>query len=470
MKRFLPDSIAGRTTLVLLVGLTLSHVLSTAVYSTDRQTAVLEANESQFADRVASVARLLDRAGGDERKDLVEALNSPILSVSWTPEPVFPHDHEESQELSAVRAALEPYFGRLDKNRIHVMDRHVGDLFTDHHAQSSISWTSMMRLAHNMPDNQTVQVSLQLNDGSWANFGLTLVRSATLLSHRSILSTLIMALGIALFSVLATRWIGRPIATFAQAADRLGRDVNAPPLPPNGPKEVRSAAAAFNDMQDRIRRFIEDRTRMLAAISHDLRSPITRMRLRAEMLGDDSPKQPMLADLDEMEAMVTSVLEFARGETAAEPTQTIDLSATLAAICDNATDMGLPAEFNWQGRLVCACRPLAMKRALANLVENAAKYGGQAHVAARHAGAAIEVVIDDQGPGIPTEEIEKVFTPFYRLEPSRNRKTGGMGLGLTVARTIIRAHGGDIALVNRPEGGLRATVLLPQATDVEVAA
>ncbi len=467
MKRLLPDSIAGRTTFVLLVGLTLSHVLSTAVYSTDRQTAVLEANESQFADRVASVARLLDRAGGDERKDLIEALNSPILSVSWTPESAFPHDHDESQELSAVRAALEPYFGQLEKRRIHVMERHAGDLFTDHGTQHTPSWTSILRLAHNMPDNQTVQVSLQLNDGSWANFGLTLVRSASLLSHRSVLSTLIMALGIALFSVLTTRWIGRPLATFARAADRLGRDVNAPPLPPDGPKEVRSAAAAFNDMQERIRRFVEDRTRMLAAISHDLRSPITRLRLRTEMLPEGESRTRMLADLADMEEMVSSTLEFARGESTDEAVQTIDLAATLEAICDNATDIGLAAEYQWNGRLVCACRPLALKRALTNLVENAARYGGQAMVQAAHQGRDIRVVIEDQGPGIPEDCLETVFTPFFRLEASRNRKTGGMGLGMTVARTIIRAHGGDITLENKPEGGLRVSVTLPQARNGE---
>lgn len=436
MKRLLPDSIAGRTMFVLLVGLTLSHVLSTAVYSTDHQTAVLEASESQFADRVASVARLLDRAGNQERADLVEALGSPILGVSWTKAPAFPHDHRESPELGAVRAALEPYFGPLDQQRVHVM-----------------------------ADTRTVRVSLRLSDGSWANFGLALARPSSLLSHSSILSTLIMAVGIALFSVLATRWIGRPLATFARAADRLGRDVNAPPLPAGGPKEVRSAAAAFNGMQDRIRRFVEDRTRMLAAISHDLRSPITRLRLRTEMLPEGEQRTRMLADLADMEDMVASALEFARGEGTDEAVQTIDLAATLEAICDNATDTGLPAEYAWSGRLVCSCRSLALKRALANLIENAARYGGKARVQAARHGRDIRVVIEDDGPGIPPEALDKVFTPFYRLEQSRNRRTGGMGLGLTVARTIVRAHGGDITLDNKPEGGLRVTATLPQAGD-----
>lgn len=463
MKRLLPDSIAGRSTLVLLVGLTISHILSTAVYSTDRQTAVLEANERQFADRVASVARLLEQSSKEQRQELVRVLNSPILSVSWTAEPAFPHDHEESRELTTVRSALAPHFGQLDKERIHVIDREAGELFTDRVAPDGLlDWNGFTRLFHSMPENQTIQVSLQLDDDTWANFGLTLVRSVSLWSHRSILSTLIMVLGIALFSALATRWIGRPLATFAKAADRLGRDVNALPLPPGGPKEVRAAVFAFNEMQGRIRRFVEDRTRMLAAISHDLRSPITRLRLRAEMLQQGEARTRMLADLDEMEAMVSSTLEFARGEAIDEPVQTIDLAATLEAICDNASDMGLAADYRWSGRLVCSCRPHALKRALANLIENGARYGGKARVHASHQGQDIRIVVEDEGIGIPEEYFEKVFTPFFRLEQSRNRRTGGIGLGMTVARTIIRAHGGDVILRNKPEGGLSVEIVLPQ--------
>lgn len=465
---FLPDSIAGRSMLVLLVGLTISHLLSTAVYSTDRQTAVLEANEQQFADRVASVARLLEQATAAQREALVQALNSPILTVSWTSDPAFPHDHEESDELNAVRTALAPHFGTLDKERIHVIQRNAGELFSDHATSGQIfNWNSLAQLFHSMPENQTIQVSLRLGDGSWANFGLTIVRSASFWSHRSILSTLIMAIGVALFSALATRWIGRPLATFARAADRLGRDVNASPLPPGGPREVRAAVDAFNDMQGRIRRFVEDRTRMLAAISHDLRSPITRLRLRTEMLPEGEGRARMLADLDEMEAMVSSTLEFARGEANDEPVQTIDLAATLEAICDNASDMGLAADYRWTGRLVCSCRPHALKRALANLVENGARYGNAVHVQATHQGRDIRILIEDEGPGIPEDHLEKVFTPFFRLEQSRNRKTGGIGLGMTVARTIIRSHGGDIALRNKPEGGLSVEVVLPQGRTAE---
>jgi signal transduction histidine kinase len=271
-----------------------------------------------------------------------------------------------------------------------------------------------------------------------------------------------MVVAIVVLGAWVAGWVGRPLAAFAMAADRLGRDVNAPPLPEGGPSEIRFAVTAFNRMQGRIRRFVEDRTRMLAAISHDLRSPITRMRLRAEMLADGEPRERMLADLGEMETMVSSSLDFARSEANDESTQVVDLAATIGTICDNAADIGLAANFEWAGRLACTCRPAALKRALTNLVENAARYGGRASVHAGRVGSDIEIVIEDDGPGIPEADFEKVFKPFFRLEGSRNRNTGGIGLGLTVARTIVRAHGGDIRLENRQTGGLRVSVLIPQ--------
>jgi signal transduction histidine kinase len=310
-------------------------------------------------------------------------------------------------------------------------------------------------------------VAFQLSDGSWVNFDMAMAQGAALWSRHTVVSTLAMMLAIVVIGAWATGWVGRPLAAFAKAADRLGRDVAAPPLSGGGPREVREAVAAFNEMQSRIRRFVEDRTRLLAAISHDLRSPITRLRLRTELLTEADGRERMLADLDEMEVMVASTLDFARADAADEPTQAIDLAALLETVCDNASDLGLLARHAWDGRLVCACRPAALKRALANLVENAARYGGEARVTSRRRGGNIEVVIDDDGPGIPETEHEAVFSPFIRLESSRNRKTGGIGLGMTVARTIVRAHGGDIRLQNRPEGGLHLTVVLPQAAPDE---
>ena len=281
-------------------------------------------------------------------------------------------------------------------------------------------------------------------------------------SRGSIASTLLMAVAIVAFSWWASGWITAPLSEFARASERLGVDVSAPPLAEGGPEEVRTAARAFNQMQTRIRTFVEDRLRMLAAISHDLRGPITRLRLRMEQIDIDPGAQAkMLADLDEMAQMVDSSLAFARDEATGEVSQPVDLAALLETLCDDAVDAGRKAEFEWEGRLVYHGRPLAMKRLFANLIDNALRYGGDVSVSASVDQERLQVFIDDTGPGIPESERENVFRPFFRLEKSRNKRTGGIGLGLATARSIARAHGGDVALDNRPQGGLRATVTLP---------
>ena len=289
-------------------------------------------------------------------------------------------------------------------------------------------------------------------------------------SHGSIASTILMAVAIVAFSWWASGWITAPFSEFAQASERLGVDVNAPPLAEDGPEEVRAAARAFNQMQIRIRSFVEDRLRMLAAISHDLRGPITRLKLRIEQLDMDPGAQAkMMSDLDEMAQMVDSSLAFARDEATDEATQPVDLAALLETLCDDASDAGRSAMFEWKGRLVYQGRPLAMKRLFANLIDNALRYGGDVTVSASNDQASLRVFIDDRGPGVPDSERENVFRPFFRLEKSRNKRTGGIGLGLATARSIARAHGGDVVLANRPEGGLRATVTLPRQPAVRSA-
>ncbi|OIR00544.1 osmolarity sensor protein EnvZ [mine drainage metagenome] len=438
--------------IVLLVGLTASHIASTAFLSNDRHDAVVISSRKLCADRIATMAKLFDQRDVTRRMALAAEMDSPSLHISLTPNSAIESNHHDEDDRILVAQAFQPYFGATGHPRLHVVHKMMA------HRELPL-WTDVL---HGFPRSQIMQVSFQLTDGSWANFELAMPEAASLWSPHAIGSILIMMLGIVILGAWATRWVGRPASTFAQAADRLGRDVNAPPLPEDGPVEMRRAVAAFNEMQSRIRRFVDDRTRLLAAISHDLRSPLTRLRLRTELLPDEEGRSRMLNDIDEMEAMVSSALDFARGEANDEATQAIDLAASLETICDNAADVGLPAEYARDGRLVCTCRPMALKRALTNLIENAARYGRRATVRAARKADGIEVTIEDEGPGIPASEWENVFTPFYRIDESRNRKTGGVGLGMTVARTIIRAHGGDIRLENRSPHGLRVTVTLPQ--------
>jgi signal transduction histidine kinase len=307
-----------------------------------------------------------------------------------------------------------------------------------------------------------VHVSLQLPDETWLNFVAPFEAAPPFWSLRFALSVSLMALAVAAFSIWVARRLTAPLRGFAHAAERLGVDVHAPPLPEQGTREVRQATRAFNQMQKRIRRFIDNRTQMFAAISHDLRTPITRLRLRAEFVEDPAQQAKMLADLDEMEAMISSTLSFARDEAGDEPRETVDLVALVARVCDDLADAGLAATFSGEGREPYSCRPIALRRAFSNLIENGANYGERARVSLSAQEGRVLVQIDDDGPGIPEDQMENLFKPFFRLEGSRSRETGGTGLGLTVARTVIRAHGGEITIHNRPEGGLRVEVVLPR--------
>jgi signal transduction histidine kinase len=271
-----------------------------------------------------------------------------------------------------------------------------------------------------------------------------------------------MVIVIVVLSIWAIRRLTSPFQKFAAAAVRLGTDVNAPPLEEQGPSEVRLAIGAFNEMQSRIRRYLEDRTQMLAAISHDLRTPITRARLRAEFIDDPTEREKILTDFEEMENMIASVLDFAKGDAIAEPTTSTDLVAMLQRICDDMTDHGHPVSFNTEGRLPYNCRPQMLRRCFTNLIDNAIKYGRVATVGLESSSDEVRVTIVDRGPGIPADMVEQVFRPFFRLDASRSRDSGGSGLGLTVARTVARAHGGDVVFEGPDEGGFRVCVCLPR--------
>ena len=253
----------------------------------------------------------------------------------------------------------------------------------------------------------------------------------------------------------------KPLSRLSDAADRFGADVHAPPIAETGPREVKQAAAAFNRMQRRLRQFILDRTRMLAAISHDLRTPLTRMRLRTEMMDDGEQRAKMLGDLQEMEDMVGATLAFARDENADEPSRPLDLASLLDTIAADARDMEQPVMLAACPSTTVLMRPRALKRAIVNIVDNAVRYGGKTELSLTRDREEAVVRIADHGPGVPVAERENVLRPFYRCEGSRSRDTGGIGLGLSIASDTINAHGGTLALSETPGGGLTVEVRLP---------
>lgn len=270
---------------------------------------------------------------------------------------------------------------------------------------------------------------------------------------------------IAVIAFFLARRISRSWDALTRAADRVGRGDYPEPVPETGPIEIRRATKAFNRMTTRLKRFVEDRTRMLAAISHDLRTPITSLRLRAEFVDDPENRARIIETLDEMEQMVEAAMTFAREETANEETRKIDLAALVESAVEDLAETGRPIRFVGEvDSRVYPCRPLSIKRAFGNLVSNALSFGDMVEVTIRDADdGGLWIEIADDGPGIPVDHREQVFEPFFRMEESRNRDTGGIGLGLAIARTAIRAHGGEIYLEESQKGGLLARIYLPPA-------
>jgi len=274
---------------------------------------------------------------------------------------------------------------------------------------------------------------------------------------------LILALSVLCVSPLAwlfARRLSGPISAFAGAAERLGRDPGAAPLDLKGSAEVIAAANAFNMMQERLRRYVEDRTAMIGAVAHDLRTPLTRLRFRIEAVPDDV-RAKLASDIDQMEAMIAATMAFVRDTTRPAERTRLELASLLESIIDEAAETGGQASVELGEKIVIDGDPVALRRLLTNLVENGLKYGGAVQGRVRAEGRLAVIEIDDNGPGIAPAELDRVFEPFFRSEPSRNRETGGIGLGLAVVRSVARAHGGDVTLHNRPEGGLRARVELP---------
>ncbi|TSA12742.1 MAG: glycosyltransferase, partial [Betaproteobacteria bacterium] len=232
-----------------------------------------------------------------------------------------------------------------------------------------------------------------------------------------------------------------------------------------GPSEAERAARAFNTMQRRLSRFIADRTRIFTAMSHDLKTPITRLRLRAELLEDEALRGKIVKDLEEMESMVTQTLDFMRDANTQEALQRVDAMALLESLQTDYQDTGSSVEIEGSVALPCRGRPLALRRCLTNLVDNAIRYGGRATIKVEDAADRLTIRVLDDGPGIPAQELDQAFEPFFRGEASRSRDTGGTGLGLGIARNIARAHGGDLVLRNRAEGGLEAMLTLPRIAD-----
>lgn len=456
-----PDRLAGRLAVTILAALFATQTISVATLFLARPPPPLLVRAEWLADAAAELAtELFARPGGERALFLETRPERAWLDLDWSLErPDLPNGGRDGP-YEMLRERLLHRAGGVSP-QILVAGRPGGPGPMMLGPPPPRGAPPDMR---DMPVMAPFVIAMQGADGSWlaisaAHPGQGLWRvlpfAVWLLSA---------GLVVAVLSIGAARRLIAPLRELAWAAERVGLDRDAAPVAERGPREIRVIVRAFNRMRERLQRFVDDRTQMLASISHDLRTPLTRLRLRIEMSEDPEVRRGGLSDIAAMETMVAETLSFATHDAHKEAARATDLAVLVAGICDDAVDAGADIRYRGPAHLTYLCQPVGMGRAIANLVGNAVKFGTRARVVVIGRGAEIAILILDRGPGLPKDEIEKVFRPFYRLSGAEPDGPSGAGLGLAVARNIVRAHGGDIVLRNRRSGGLAAIVTLPASS------
>jgi signal transduction histidine kinase len=454
-----------------------AQLLSAAINYAERSEQLMHASGVRSAQRVADAAKLLDSLGMEERRRVAAILSVPPQLVTLDRAPAAPDEAGGADpRLPAFRDAVQSALGDGREIRVSVREGSAASYAQFERRRQEMQGMGGRGMGGpgmgmggpgmggpGMMRGVFFLTQVRLSDGIWVTFDTLLPQDTAAPSWKLPATLAVLLAAVLVVSIIAVRWLTRPLNLLATAAEELGRNIHRPPLPETGPTEVREAATAFNRMQARLARFIEERTRVLAAMSHDLKTPITRMRLRSELLDDESQRAQFEKDLGEMEAMVTDTLAFMRGLESSEPPRPIDVMALLESLQADNEAMG--REVRIEGRTTAPVPGVAqlLKRCLSNLVDNAVIYGQRASIHVEESPGELRIRVRDAGPGLPQDQLEKVFEPFYRLEASRSRETGGTGLGLGIARNIARSHGGDVTLRNHPDGGLEAILVLPRA-------
>lgn len=436
--RVVPRSLLGQLVLLILGAFIAAQVISLWLFADERGAAIRAAQRAETVERATAVADALAMAPDASRAGILDAAKSRNVRFRLDQVPLVEPGPGVRTTADGVRIA------ETATQRPGAMPAHHGP-----HAGGR--------------PRTELRISVPLDDGGWLNVVARFPRTDVQAPPAILGATLV-----SLVLILAALWLGlrritTPLRQLADAADRVDLDGTLPAMPTDGPREVRALSDALERMNARLAGMAADRTRMLAALGHDLRSPITALRVRAEMVDDAETRDRMVATLDEMQDMVESTLAYARGVSTDQPMEDADIAALLRDLAGELSETGPAIAFAASPPVIARVRLTPMRRALRNVLENAQRYGGGAQMTLRDAGGTVEIMIDDSGPGIPDADLDRVFDPFTRLEGSRSRDTGGIGLGLPIARAILRAHGGDVWLADRAGGGLRATITLPLA-------
>jgi signal transduction histidine kinase len=433
--------------LTFVLGMALTMVVTLWVQYPEREAFVFRVSALRAAYRLADMLKLMDELPSGSREKLATiAAARRVDTILGAPPP--------------TAASLEP-----GSSAAVFHDLLVEDLSRDWPIVVEVSPAQVPPETGNGPltDGFEFKGQAQLSDRTWVGFRLQEPRRLPIWPRRLITNMLIIVGVLALLSLIAVRWVTRPLHRLARAAEALGRDINHPALGESGPAEVRRAARAFNAMQERLSRYIRTRTSILAAMSHDLKTPITRLRLRAELLEQPDLHDKFVRDLREMEDMVNATLGYMKGLDDREPLRPVDIRALVGALAADSEELHRAIRVRGEPIGPFLGKPDGLKRCLQNLLDNATRYGRDVELQIEDGANALTLYVRDSGPGIPEQELERVFEPFYRLEASRNLSTGGSGLGLSIARNLAQSMGGDVMLRNRTDGGLEAKVVLPRA-------
>ncbi|WP_216599913.1 ATP-binding protein [Sphingomonas sp. AP4-R1] len=449
-----------RIAAILVAGLLLAQALTSTIWFESRRRQMLEIPTRVFATRVADAARILSLRPAGARDEAVEALSVPGFRLRFTAK--LPPPERSNADLDRVTALLSEVI-RLHLGRPAEIVILCAEL-QDEWSRPAGSWAMMsardpvvvFRVAIRLAPDQPWLLAMGREDENGADFG----RLGTIADYVLRIYLLRIVI-VAVLTLIAVRLAMTPLKRMAGAAEALGRDINRPPLDVDGPREVRAAAEAFNAMQARIVSDIEEKTRFLAAVSHDLRSPITRLRLRTEMLPTEALKENFRRNLGEMEELIDATLDFLRTGAERRDGVLVDLDRLVADLAGDLSISGSVIRVKGSaGDAVTGC-PQDLRRCVQNIIENALRYAGQADVLLSAGSDHARICVLDDGPGIPDDQLERVLEPFHRIEASRNSASGGVGLGLSIAANIVGAHGGHLRLANRSTGGLEVTIDLP---------
>ncbi len=462
MKTFLPKRLSGQLILLLLGTLVLSQLFSIVFFLSESDYIVEQIEKNQIIRRSAQAANVLAAVPKQHHLAVLKAIsvhrvkflldNKPAISPAENIKTHYAEEQMLKNMLNKHYNSVFVYQHEVPKNRfLALFEYFYSKLILDEQFENK-----------KLERYKLLSTSIELSDGQWLNMDVYGQDIFPLWAKSTLFSLLIMSIILLVIVVFTVKRITLPLKELAAKAQQLGVGENVQPVTERGPEDIQHAVRAFNQMQHRLNKMIVHRARSLAAMSHDLRTPLTSLRLHAEFITNEETQENIIDKIDEMEQITKATISFAKQDAWLEQMKKVDLTALLESLCLDLSDLGMKVEYLITDKINYSCRPVALKRAFSNLIENGVKYGESVHVEISEQSDQIKVIISDQGQGIPESEHNRMFEAFERMEVSRNKESGGMGLGMTIALTVIQDHGGEIQLQNRASKGLDVVILLPK--------